>query len=146
MHDSLGLRRPDRLHDDVALDEIELYAEVLIAVADADHPLSPTEIDRVLGVGTASTASGEAHRSANERAAAPGAGGDRARGPGPDPRAPGPDPREAGEGELRRDPAWSSADPLSGGRRLSPTVLPPPREVPESHVLWAPLPLSPWYV
>lgn len=38
------------LHDHVALDEIELYAEVLIAVADADHPLSTEEIDRVLGL------------------------------------------------------------------------------------------------
>lgn len=50
-HDT-GLRSRDHpdLHDHVALDEIELYAEVLIAVADADRPLSPTEIDRVLGV------------------------------------------------------------------------------------------------
>ncbi|MFD6948800.1 hypothetical protein A6A08_14905 [Nocardiopsis sp. TSRI0078] len=38
------------LHDHVALDEIELYAEVLIAVADADHRLTHAEIDRVLGV------------------------------------------------------------------------------------------------
>ena len=44
----LGLR--DRLHDRVALDEIELYSEVLIAVAGTDRPLSATEIDRVLGV------------------------------------------------------------------------------------------------
>lgn len=48
MAHSPGLR--DRLHDHVALDEIELYAEVLIAVAGTDHPLSPTEIDRVLGL------------------------------------------------------------------------------------------------
>ena len=32
-----------RVHDDVALDEIELYAEVLSAVAASDGPLSPTE-------------------------------------------------------------------------------------------------------
>ncbi|MFJ9555538.1 hypothetical protein ACIRPH_17110 [Nocardiopsis sp. NPDC101807] len=38
------------LHDRVALDEIDLYSEVLIAVACADHPLSPAEIDRVLGL------------------------------------------------------------------------------------------------
>jgi hypothetical protein len=39
-----------RVHDDVALDEIELYAEVLSAVAASDGPLSPTELDAVLGV------------------------------------------------------------------------------------------------
>ena len=39
-----------RVHDDVALDEIELYAEVLSAVAAADGPLSPSELDAVLGV------------------------------------------------------------------------------------------------
>jgi hypothetical protein len=39
-----------RVHDRVALDEIELYAEVLSAVAVADRPLSAEELDRVLGV------------------------------------------------------------------------------------------------
>lgn len=39
-----------RVHDDVALDEIELYAEVLTAVAASDGPLSSTELDAVLGV------------------------------------------------------------------------------------------------
>jgi len=39
-----------RVHDDVALDEIELYAEVLTAVAASDGPLSPTQLDVVLGV------------------------------------------------------------------------------------------------
>ena len=39
-----------RVRDDVALDEIELYAEVLSAVAASDGPLSPTELDAVLGV------------------------------------------------------------------------------------------------
>jgi hypothetical protein len=39
-----------RIHDDVALDEIELYAEVLSAVAVADGPLSPSELDAALGV------------------------------------------------------------------------------------------------
>ena len=42
-----------RVHDDVALDEIELYAEVLTAVAASDGPLSSTELDAVLGVGPA---------------------------------------------------------------------------------------------
>lgn len=39
-----------RVHDDVALDEIELYAEVLSAVAASDGPLSSTELDAVLGI------------------------------------------------------------------------------------------------
>jgi hypothetical protein len=39
-----------RVHDIVALDEIELYAEVLSAVAASDHPLSPEELDEVLGI------------------------------------------------------------------------------------------------
>jgi hypothetical protein len=39
-----------RVRDDVALDEIELYAEVLSAVAVSDGPLSPTELDAVLGI------------------------------------------------------------------------------------------------
>ena len=39
-----------RVHDDVAMDEIELYAEVLTAVAASDGPLSPKELDAVLGV------------------------------------------------------------------------------------------------
>jgi hypothetical protein len=39
-----------RVHDRVALDEIELYAEVLSAVATADRPLTAEELDRVLGV------------------------------------------------------------------------------------------------
>jgi hypothetical protein len=39
-----------RVHDLVALDEIELYAEVLSAVAASDHRLTPAEIDEALGV------------------------------------------------------------------------------------------------
>lgn len=39
-----------RVHDRVALDEIELYAEVLSAVAASDRPLTPDELDEVLGV------------------------------------------------------------------------------------------------
>lgn len=39
-----------RVHDRVALDEIELYAEVLSAVAASDRPLTGEELDRVLGV------------------------------------------------------------------------------------------------
>ena len=39
-----------RVHDRVALDEIELYAEVLTAVAATDRPLTPAELDAVLGI------------------------------------------------------------------------------------------------
>ena len=42
-----------RLHDRVALDEIELYAEVLGAVAASDGPLTSEELDAVLGVSPA---------------------------------------------------------------------------------------------
>lgn len=40
-----------RVHDSVALDEIELYAEVLSAVAASDHPLTLEELDEALGIG-----------------------------------------------------------------------------------------------
>jgi hypothetical protein len=46
VHDDVDLR----FHDRVALEEIELYAEVLSAVAAADRPLTIDEIDEVLGV------------------------------------------------------------------------------------------------
>lgn len=39
-----------RVQDAVALDEIELYAEVLSAVAAADRPLTDDELDEALGV------------------------------------------------------------------------------------------------
>jgi hypothetical protein len=39
-----------RVHDRVALDEIELYAEVLTAVAAADRPLTDAELDEALGI------------------------------------------------------------------------------------------------
>jgi hypothetical protein len=39
-----------RLHDVVALEEIELYAEMLSAVAIADGPLTTEQIDEVLGL------------------------------------------------------------------------------------------------
>jgi len=46
-----------RVHDRVALDEIELYAEVLSAVAVSDRPLTAEELDRVLDVIPAARAS-----------------------------------------------------------------------------------------
>jgi hypothetical protein len=39
-----------RVHDSVALDEIELYSEILSAVASAKRSLTTAEIDLVLGV------------------------------------------------------------------------------------------------
>jgi hypothetical protein len=42
-----------RVQDRVALDEIELYAEVLSAVAATDRRLTAQELDQVLGVSPA---------------------------------------------------------------------------------------------
>jgi hypothetical protein len=42
-----------RVHDSVALDEIELYSEILGAVAMAERRLTTAEIDTVLGVSPA---------------------------------------------------------------------------------------------
>ena len=39
-----------RVHDDVALGEIELYAEVLATVAASDGPLTKGELDEALGI------------------------------------------------------------------------------------------------
>ncbi len=47
MPEQLDLRVQDR----VALDEIELYSEVLSAVAASDRPLTAAELDHVLGLG-----------------------------------------------------------------------------------------------
>jgi hypothetical protein len=38
------------VHDRVALDEIELYAELIIAAQRSDERLSPETIDAVLGL------------------------------------------------------------------------------------------------
>ncbi|MGI9009407.1 MAG: hypothetical protein ACR2FU_24995 [Streptosporangiaceae bacterium] len=46
----------DRLHDAVALDEINLFTEVLSAVATADRPLTDDELDAVLGLDRAARA------------------------------------------------------------------------------------------
>ena len=43
-----------RVHDAVALAEIDLVADVLSAVAAADRPLTDAEIDAVLGLGQVS--------------------------------------------------------------------------------------------
>jgi hypothetical protein len=142
----------DHLHDHVALDEIELYAEVLIAVADADRPLSPEEIDRVLGLSGAPAAPAGPARSASPLPCDGPGPADRTahvRDPAPEqpPRAAGPvpgpaRPRDEGPGPRR---SWST-DPLPAEYRLPPAVLPAPRDVPEPHILWSPLPLAPWHV
>ena len=68
MRDDLDLR----FHDVVALEEIELYAEVLSAVAAADGPLTTEEIDQVLGLRERARADSRASLPAAEvRAAGP---------------------------------------------------------------------------
>ena len=52
VRETLDLRVPDT----VALDEIELYAEVLSAVAVCDRRLTDAELDAVLGVGSSAVA------------------------------------------------------------------------------------------
>ena len=47
---AIPLQVDHRVHDAVAQGEIELFAEVLTAVAASDGPLSASEIDAVLGV------------------------------------------------------------------------------------------------
>jgi hypothetical protein len=39
-----------RVHDRVALDEIDLYTDVLSAVAAADRPMTDAELDEALGI------------------------------------------------------------------------------------------------
>ncbi|MGH6655532.1 MAG: hypothetical protein ACRDVE_10045 [Actinocrinis sp.] len=48
-----GHNRPLRaasVHDRVALEEIELYAELIIAAQSSDKPLSHADIDEILGL------------------------------------------------------------------------------------------------
>lgn len=53
-----------RLHDRVALDEIELYAEVLSAVAVSDRRLTDDELDDVLGLGRTHVGAATEHNAA----------------------------------------------------------------------------------
>jgi hypothetical protein len=47
-----ALRHTDtRIQDPQALDEIELYGELVIAASDSEAPLSLDRIDQVLGIG-----------------------------------------------------------------------------------------------
>ncbi len=57
MHDNVDLR----FHDQVALEEIDLYAEVLSAVAVSDRSLTIDEIDEVLGLHQRASAEARAH-------------------------------------------------------------------------------------
>ncbi|GAB2513224.1 hypothetical protein [Nocardiopsis aegyptia] len=126
------------LHDHVALDEIELYAEVLIAVADADRPLRPAEIDQVLGLAPAPP---PARAAAATDTAPSGRGDEPTRPPGPSGPT-GPPSRMPGRGP---DPAPPPPD-----ERESDTTAPPRGSalVPEPRPLPAPLPAPglPWTV
>lgn len=42
-----------RVQDRIALDEIELYGELMIAASQSQRPLTREEIDAILGVGPA---------------------------------------------------------------------------------------------
>jgi hypothetical protein len=54
-----ALRHTDtRIQDPQALDEIELYGELVIAASSSDRPLSQSEIDHVLGVADRDSGSG----------------------------------------------------------------------------------------
>jgi hypothetical protein len=67
------IENPDhRVHDAVALDEIELYGNLMIAAAESDGPLSQDQIDEILGVRIRGDAAAEAAtRAADTRAQPP---------------------------------------------------------------------------
>jgi len=46
----IPVQADSRVQDRVALDEIDLYTDVLAAVAGADGPLGDEELDKALGV------------------------------------------------------------------------------------------------
>ncbi len=52
----------DRFDEQAALEEIDLYTEVIIAAGTAETPLSPAELDRVLGVQRRPESGGDAVR------------------------------------------------------------------------------------
>ena len=63
---------PDaRIHDAVALDEIELYGNLMIAAAESDGPLSQDQIDEILGVRTRGDAAAAAAEAATRAADTP---------------------------------------------------------------------------
>lgn len=110
------------LHDDVALGEIELYGEVLIAVADTDEPLSPAELDRALGL--APEPVGPAPKTRSRPAPAPGPPAPRTESPPGTPQLP-----------PRSDPPTEGAPPTAGATAepsIFPYVLPPPTMPPRT--------------
>ncbi len=58
-----------RVQDPLALDEIELYGEVVIAASASDRPLTPDELDTVLGVCTQASRESGRDRPEAQRAA-----------------------------------------------------------------------------
>ncbi|WP_150240404.1 hypothetical protein [Nocardiopsis quinghaiensis] len=134
------------LHDHVALDEIELYAEVLIAVADADHRLTPTEIDRVLGVSAPDGGAGSADAVPVPRTGAAG--------------PTGPPPRVRDRSPVTRPPEPCEEEPEARVLPATGQLFPETRVLPEATpftdmlplpfdgplTVWAPsgLPLAPW--
>lgn len=44
------VERDDSFHEAAALDEIELFSELLIATSSRSAPLSPGELDALLGI------------------------------------------------------------------------------------------------
>ncbi len=48
--DTIPMQVDLRVHDNVALDEIELYTDVLAAVAASEGPLRQSELDAALGL------------------------------------------------------------------------------------------------
>ena len=103
-------------HDDVAWDEIELYGEVLIAVADSDGPLSPAELDRAFGL--ADEVAGPAQDALAEPV------------PSPDPSSPNIRPRPDTPRPLSHiDSSTNTTPPTAEAAAepsLFPYVLPPP--------------------
>jgi hypothetical protein len=53
---AVAQKADSRLQDPLALDEIELYGELVIAASASDVPLTIEEIDRILGLRTDRTA------------------------------------------------------------------------------------------
>lgn len=58
-----------RVQDPLALDEIELYGEVVIAASASEHPLTTDEIDTVLGLCTRASCESGHERPEVQRAA-----------------------------------------------------------------------------
>jgi hypothetical protein len=62
LEDRLELQLDLRLQDPAALEEIELYSELIIVAGASDEPLSHAEIDRALGLAPAAEEKAPARR------------------------------------------------------------------------------------